>query len=161
MSTNADRPRAKNLNPLRALLPFLKPYRRMLVAAVGALLVASVAMLALPLALRQLIDHVVAAKNSSALNGYLFGFLAASVIFGVFAALRFYLVTWLGERVVADIRKAVFGNVLGLSPQFFEVTRTGEVLSRMTADTTLIQTVVGSSVSLALRSSFAFCLNQS
>ena len=65
------------------------------------------------------------------------------------SATRFYAVTWLGERVVADIRKAVFDNVLGLSPQFFEVTRTGEVLSRMTADTTLIQTVVGSSASLA------------
>ena len=70
---------------------------------------------------------------------------------GLASAIRFYVVTWLGERVVADIRKAVFDNVLGLSPQFFEVTRTGEVLSRMTADTTLIQTVVGSSVSLALR----------
>ena len=70
---------------------------------------------------------------------------------GIASATRFYAVTWLGERVVADIRKAVFDNVLGLSPQFFEVTRTGEVLSRMTADTTLIQTVVGSSVSVAMR----------
>ena len=70
---------------------------------------------------------------------------------GLAAATRFYSVTWLGERVVADIRKAVFDNVLGLSPQFFEVTRTGEVLSRLTADTTLIQTVVGSSASVALR----------
>ena len=86
MSTNIERPRAKSLNPLRALLPFLKPYRGMMFAALGALLVATVAMLALPVALRQLIDHVVAAKDSATLNGYLFGFLAASVIFGVFVA---------------------------------------------------------------------------
>ena len=72
---------------------------------------------------------------------------------GVSSATRFYFVTWLGERVIADIRKAVFDNVLGLTPAFFEVTRTGEVLSRLTADTTLIQTVVGSSVSVALRNS--------
>ena len=70
---------------------------------------------------------------------------------GLSSATRFYFVTWLGERVVADIRKAVFDNVLGLTPAFFEVTRTGEVLSRLTADTTLMQTVVGSSVSVALR----------
>ncbi len=107
MSTNAERPRAKNLSPLRSLLPFLRPYRAMMAAALGALLVASVAMLALPLALRELIDYVIAAKNSNALDGYLIGFLAASVIFGVFAALRFYLVTWLGERMVADLRSAV------------------------------------------------------
>ena len=89
MSTNTERPRARNLNPLRALLPFLKPYRGMLVAALGALLVATIAMLALPLALRQLIDHVVAAKDSGTLNGYLFGFLAASLasigLYGVMA----------------------------------------------------------------------------
>src|SRR6185295_4760273 len=75
----------------------------------------------------------------------------AAALLGLASATRFYGVTWLGERVVADIRKAVFDNVLGLSPQFFEVTRTGEVLSRMTADTTLIQTVIGSSASLAAR----------
>ena len=75
---------------------------------------------------------------------------------GVSAATRFYFVTWLGERVVADIRKAVFDHVLGLTPAFFEVTRTGEVLSRLTADTTLIQTVVGSSASVALRNLVMF-----
>src|SRR6202042_2880006 len=128
---------------LRALLPFLRPYRGMMVAALGALLVATVAMLALPLALRQLIDHVVAAKDAGSLNRYLIGFLAASVIFGVFAALRFYLVTWLGERVVADLRSAVYRRVVRMDPTFFEVTRTGEVLSRLTADTTLVQAIAG------------------
>ena len=123
MSANADRPRAKSLNPLRALLPFLRPYRAMMAGALIALLVASVAMLALPLALRQFIDHVIAAKDSSALNGYLFGFLAAAVIFGVFAALRFYLVTWLGECVVADLRSAVYARVVRMDPLFYETTR--------------------------------------
>src|SRR6202051_4959324 len=134
MSTNADRPRAKSLNPLRALLPFLRPYRGMMIAALGALLVATVAMLALPVALRQLIDHVVAAKDASTLNRCLIGFLASSVIFGVFAALRFYLVTWLGERVVADLRSAVYRRVVRMDPLFFETTRVGEVLSRLTTD---------------------------
>jgi ATP-binding cassette subfamily B protein len=83
MSANADRPRAKSLNPLRSLLPFLLPYRGMMIAALAALLVASVAMLSLPLAIRQLIDHVIAAKDAAILTRFLIGFLAASVIFGV------------------------------------------------------------------------------
>ena len=155
MSTNADRPRSKSLNPLRALLPFLRPYRGMMVAALGALLMATVAMLALPVALRQLIDHVVAAKDASTLNRYLIGFLAASLIFGVFAALRFYLVTWLGERVVADLRSAVYRRVVRMDPLFFETTRVGEVLSRLTTDTTLVQAISGVNLSIILRSSLS------
>jgi ATP-binding cassette subfamily B protein len=155
MSTNADRPRAKTLNPLRALLPFLRPYRGMMVAALGALLVATVAMLALPLALRQLIDHVVAAKDAGSLNRYLIGFLAASVVFGVFAALRFYLVTWLGERVVADLRSAVYRRVVRMDPLFYETTRVGEVLSRLTTDTTLVQAISGVNLSIILRSTLS------
>src|SRR6202040_2556352 len=155
MSANADRPRPRNLNPLRSLLPFLRPYRGMMVAALGALLVATAAMLALPLALRQLIDHIVAAKDSSSLNGYLFGFLAASVIFGVFAALRFYLVTWLGDRVVADLRSAVYRRVVRMDPLFYETTRVGEVLSRLTTDTTLVQAISGVNLSIILRSTLS------
>jgi len=155
MSTNVDRPRAKSLNPLRALMPFLRPYRGMMVAALGALLMATVAMLALPVALRQLIDHVVAARDASTLNRYLIGFLAASLIFGVFAALRFYLVTWLGERVVADLRSAVYRCVVRMDPLFFETTRVGEVLSRLTTDTTLVQAISGVNLSIILRSSLS------
>jgi ATP-binding cassette subfamily B protein len=155
MSANAERPRAKSLNPLRALIPFLRPYKGMLLAAMGALLVASVAMLALPLALRQLIDHVVAAKDASTLNRYLIGFLAASVIFGVSAALRFFLVTWLGERVVADLRSAVYRRVVRMDPLFYETTRVGEVLSRLTTDTTLVQAISGVNLSIILRSSLS------
>ena len=155
MSDSVDRPRAKSLNPLRALLPFIKPYRGLVVAAVFSLLVASVAMLALPLALRGFIDHVVSAKDSSSLNLYLFGFLSASVIFGIFAALRFYLVTWLGERVVADVRSAVYRRVVRMDPLFYETTRVGEVLSRLTADTTLVQAISGVNLSIVLRSTLS------
>src|ERR1700691_1039562 len=155
MSANADRPRAKSLNPLRSLLPFLLPYRGMMIAALAALLVASVAMLSLPLAIRQLIDHVIAAKDAAILTRFLIGFLAASVIFGVFAALRFYLVTWLGERVVADLRSAVYRRVVRMDPLFYETTRVGEVLSRLTTDTTLVQAISGVNLSIILRSSLS------
>ena len=155
MSNDAERPRAKNLNPLRALLPFIRPYRGMLAAALAALLVASVAMLALPVALREVIDHVVAARDSGALDRCLIGFLAASVIFGLSAALRFYLVTWLGERVVADLRSAVYRRVVHMDPLFYETTRVGEVLSRLTTDTTLVQAISGVNLSIVLRSSLS------
>jgi ATP-binding cassette, subfamily B, bacterial len=155
MNIPAERPRSKSLNPLRALLPFLKPYRGMMLAALVALLVATVAMLALPVALRQLIDHGMAAKDATTINRYFFGFLAAAVIFGVFAALRFYLVTWLGERVVADLRAAVYRRVVRMDPLFYETTRVGEVLSRLTTDTTLVQAISGVNLSIILRSSLS------
>ena len=105
------------------------------------------------MALRQLIDHGLARqqrrRRSIAISS---GFLAAAVVFGVFAALRFYLVTWLGERVVADLREAVYRRVVRMDPTFFEVTRTGEVLSRLTADTTLVQAIAGVNLSITLRS---------
>ena len=148
----AGRPKAKSLAPLRALLPFLRPYRGRIMVAVVALIASSTATLILPQFARGLIDaRGLSAAQAHALTDFYAAFIVAAAVLGMASATRFYAVTWLGERVVADIRKAVFDNVLGLSPQFFEVTRTGEVLSRMTADTTLIQTVVGSSASLALR----------
>ena len=150
-----DRPRAKSLHPLRALLPFIKPYKAMMAAALGALLVATVSMLALPIALRQLIDHGLAAKDASTINRYFIGFLAAAVIFGIFAALRFYLVTWLGERVVADLRCAVYRRVVRMDPMFYETTRVGEVLSRLTTDTTLVQAISGVNLSIILRSTLS------
>jgi ATP-binding cassette subfamily B protein len=147
-----NRPKAKSLRPLRALLPFLRPYAGVLAAAMCALLIASGAMLALPIGLRQIIDHGMSAGDAATVNRYFVGFLLAAVVFGVFAALRFYLVTWLGERVVADLRTAVYRRVVRMDPTFFEITRTGEVLSRLTADTTLVQSIVGTSLSFTLRS---------
>jgi len=124
-----------------------------LVAAMIALLLASGAMLGLPIALKGLIDKGMAVGNADTINIYFISFLGVAVLFGGFAALRFYLVTWLGERVVADIREAVYRNVIRMDPQFFEVTRTGEVLSRLTTDTTLVQSISGVGLSIALRSS--------
>jgi ATP-binding cassette subfamily B protein len=148
----ADRPKGRSLKPLRSLLPFLRPHVGTMLLALGALLVAAAAMLALPVALRYLIDEGVAAGSPETINRYFIAFLAAAAVFGVFAALRFYLVTWLGERVVADLRQAVYDRVIRMDPAFFEVTRTGEVLSRLTADTTLVQSIVGVNLSITLRS---------
>lgn len=148
----AGRPKGRSLAPLRGLLPFLKPYRGRIAVAALALIASSAATLALPQFARGLIDaRGLSAAQAHALSDFYFAFVVAAAVLGLASAIRFYAVTWLGERVVADIRKAVFDNILGLSPQFFEVTRTGEVLSRLTADTTLVQTVVGSSASLAAR----------
>lgn len=147
-----NRPKSDSLKPLRALWPFIWPYRGILLFAFVALLMASTAMLALPVALRYLIDNGFIANNAALVNRYFGWFFAAAVAFGGFAALRFYLVTWLGERVVADIRDAVYRRVIRMDPTFFEVTRTGEVLSRLTTDTTLVQSISGSSLSIALRS---------
>jgi len=147
----AARTKSRSIRPLRAILPFLKPYRLRIAAAGIALIISSAATLILPMAGRQLIDHGFNSAEINRISQYFLGFLAVAAVMGLSGATRFYFVTWIGERVVADIRKAVFSNVLGLTPQFFEMTRTGEVLSRLTADTTLIQTVVGSSVSVALR----------
>jgi len=148
----SDRPKARSLRPLRALLPFLAPYRGVQVFALVSLLVAAAAMLSLPIALRHLIDQGMAAGSPDTINRYFLAFLAAAAVFGVFAALRFYLVTWLGERVVADLRSAVYDRVIRMDPAFFEVTRTGEVLSRLTADTTLVQSIAGVNLSIMLRS---------
>ncbi len=154
-SAPPDRPKSRSLRPLRALLPFLAPHRRVLVFALVALLVAAGAMLALPVALRNLIDEGMAAGSPDTIDRYFVAFLAAAAVFGVFAALRFYLVTWLGERVVADLREAVYRRVIRMDPAFFEVTRTGEVLSRLTADTTLVQSIAGVNLSITLRSAIS------
>jgi ATP-binding cassette subfamily B protein len=149
------RPKGKSLKPLKSLVPFILAYRGTLFAALAALLIASAALLALPVALRYLIDNGFAANDVGTINRYFGWFFAAAAVFGGFAALRYYLVSWLGERVVADIRTAVYDRVVRMDPTFFETTRTGEVLSRLTADTTLVQSVSGVSLSIALRTSVA------
>jgi ATP-binding cassette subfamily B protein len=153
--SSSDRPRAKSLKPLRTLWPFITPYYRTLTAALSALLIASAAMLAMPVALRFLIDNGFIAQDPETVNRYFGWFLAATVVFSLFASMRYYLVTWLGERVVADIRNAVYARVIRMDPAFFEVTRTGEVLSRLTTDTTLVQSISGSGLSIALRSTLS------
>jgi ATP-binding cassette subfamily B protein len=152
MSTTMERPKPKSLNPLLSLWPFLRPYRLMMIGGFFALLIAAGAQLALPVALRQLIDHVFAEKDLGTVNKWFLGFLAAAVIFGAFAALRFYMVTWVGERVVADLRSAIYRRVVRMDPMFYETTRVGEVLSRLTADTTLVQAIAGVNLAIVLRS---------
>jgi ATP-binding cassette subfamily B protein len=147
----SERPKSRSVAPLRAVLPFLAPYRWRIMAGLLALICSSTATLVLPLFARSLVDHAFSAHEAKEVGHYFLVFIAAAGVVGLAGATRFYFVTWLGERVTADLRTAVFANVLRLTPAFFEVTRTGEVISRLTADTTLVQTVVGSSASLALR----------
>ncbi|HRX90196.1 MAG TPA: ABC transporter transmembrane domain-containing protein [Steroidobacteraceae bacterium] len=154
--TSSERAKSRSLRPLRELLPFLSPYKGMMAFALVALLVAAGAMLALPIALKLVIDNGFTAGSAATINQYFIGLLFAAAVFGLFAALRFYLVSWLGERVVADIRDAVYRRVIRLDPAFFEVTKTGEVLSRLTTDTTLIQSIAGAGLSILLRSSLTF-----
>jgi ATP-binding cassette subfamily B protein len=151
-----ERPKGKSLKPLRALLPFLAPYRARMVVALVALGIAAAAMLALPQALKNVIDEGFTASNAAAVDRYFFWLLAAAAVFAAFAALRMYLVNWIGERVVADLRSAVYRRVLRMDPAFFEVTKTGEVLSRLTTDTTLIQSLSGIGLSILLRSTVSF-----
>ena len=149
--TAAGREKARSLEPLWRLGPFLRPYRTRIVIAGIALICSSAASLVVPVAVRRVMDHGFDEKYAAQIGQYFMALIAVAAVLGIATATRFYFVTWLGERVIADIRKAVFNHVLSLTPAFFEITRTGEVLSRLTADTTLIQTVIGSSASVAMR----------
>lgn len=153
MADAGDRPKGESLGPLRALVPYVMPYKGTLYLAMAALLLASAAQLGLPVAIRFLIDRGMMADDVSTIDRYFLGLFGVAMAFGIFSAFRFYLVTWLGERVVADIRKAVYAHVIRLDPTFFEVTKTGEVLSRLTTDTTLIQSISGTGLSITLRAS--------
>ncbi len=149
-SQSDDRPRSKRVGALAALWPFLSRYRAMLASALAALILTAAVALILPIAVRRVVD----AFETSAerlLDSYFLAALGIAALMAVGTGLRYYLVTRLGERVVADIRKAVFDRVIGMSPAFYERIMTGEVLSRITTDTTLILSVIGSSVSVALR----------
>ena len=143
---------ARKLAPLAALGPFVRPHARLIILALLALGVAAGASLLLPIAARQVIDRGFNAGESAHIGRYFMGLLAVTAVMGLASATRYYLVTWIGERVVADVRERVFSHILALSAEFFESARTGELLSRLTGDTTLVQTVVGSSASFALRS---------
>jgi ATP-binding cassette subfamily B protein len=140
-------------HPLKALIPFFAPYKARIAIAGLALLAAALATLTLPMVLRGLIDTGFSSQITPAQQAQFVLVFAVAVAIGVFTALRFYMVSWLGERVTADLRSAVYSHVIQQSPEFFETTRSGEVLSRLNTDTTVIQTLVGSSLSMGLRSS--------
>ncbi|ANC93151.2 ABC transporter [Azospirillum humicireducens] len=148
--------RRRDLSPLRRLVPFLLPYKWRILGAMVALTVAAGTVLGLGQGMRVLIDQGFAGGDTSLLDRALLVLLAVIALMAASTYGRFYLVSWIGERVVADIRRAVYDHVLTLSPGFFETTKTGEILSRLTTDTTLLQVVVGSSASIALRNTLLF-----
>ncbi len=156
--TAAEISQRSSLQTLKGLLPFLAPYKMQFVLAGIALLVAAGATLAIPYAFRQMIDLGFGAgdRNIKHVDLTFIALFGVACVLGIATAARFYMVSWLGERVTADIRNAVYSHVVTQSPEFFETTQTGEVLSRLTTDTTLIQTVVGTSISMALRNFLLF-----
>lgn len=145
-----ERAKSKQVSALGGLWPFMRPYKAAMLAAFVALVLTASVSLILPIAVRRVVDGF-ETSTAALLDGYFSVALALALLLGVGTALRYYLVTRIGERVVADIRKAVFGRMIAMSPAFYERLMTGEVLSRITTDTTLIQSVIGSSVSVALR----------
>ncbi|MEN8918131.1 MAG: ABC transporter transmembrane domain-containing protein, partial [Octadecabacter sp.] len=145
-----ERERSKEIGALAALWPFMKPYGLMIALAGIALVTTAMMSLVLPLAVRRVVDNFDIAEPGL-LDGYFTAALGIAALLAVGTALRYYFVTRLGERVVADIRVAVFDRMISMSPAFFERIMTGEVLSRITTDTTVILSVIGSSVSVALR----------
>ena len=155
MAKTNDRPASASPRSLSGLGPFLRPYRLGIALALLFLTLAAVSTLLFPIAMKSLIDQGVVAADPNerlmALRGHFLALFGVGAALGLFSALRFYTVTWLGERVTADLRNAVYAHVVQQSPEFFETTASGEVLSRLTTDTTLVQTVVGSSLSMGLR----------
>jgi ATP-binding cassette subfamily B protein len=147
-----DRPRSRELRPLLRLLAFAKPYRARLLLAVAALLFAAGTLLAFGQVIRNVVDSGLAEGSPASLDRALLLFLLVVVLLSVAVGLRSWLLNWLGERVVADVRRQVFDRALALDVGFFETTRTGEVISRLTSDTALLQIVVGSTLAMGLRS---------
>src|SRR3569833_1484789 len=147
-------PLRRKLSTLSGLLPFLRPYRRRVVIAFVFLCLGSAATLAVPQAIRNIIDHGFVAGGH--IQAPFLAMLGLALFSAIAVAGRFYQVTWIGERVTADLRQAIYHRMLEQSPKNFETTRTGEVLSRLTGDTTLVQTIVGSSISMGLRNAFVF-----
>lgn len=153
-----------SLSGLKGLWPFLLPYQARIALAFILLCLGSATILMVPLAFRDLIDFGFGGREQASdglfgalsLNGHFIALFGLAAFWALAIAARFYTVSWVGERVTADLRSAVYARVLSQSPQFFETLQTGEVLSRLTGDTTLIQTVVGSSISMGLRSLFQF-----
>ena len=150
-----DRPRSKNYSYLLRTYAFMRPYWRQLGYFAIALVATSAATLSMGLGLKFLIDRGLSARDPALLNEGLAIVIAIVVVIALGTFVRFYYISWVGEHVVADIRKAVFSQILRLSPGFFETTKTGEILSRLTTDTSLLQTVVGSSLSIAIRNIFS------
>ncbi|HKS61373.1 MAG TPA: ABC transporter transmembrane domain-containing protein, partial [Xanthobacteraceae bacterium] len=148
--------RRLRVRPLLALLPYVMRYRGQVAAALVALLIAAAATLVVPLAVRRMIDFGFSAERIGLIDQYFAVMIAVAAVLAIASATRYYLVTNIGERVVADLRAAVFAHLTALAPAFFDTAKTGELTSRLTADTTQIKSAVGSSVSVALRNIVLF-----
>src|SRR5580692_5422916 len=142
----ADKRKA-NLRPLASLLPYVNRYRGRALAALGALVVAALTTLLVPIAVRRMIDFGFTERGVQFINNYFLGMIAVVALLALASALRYFLVTTLGEPIIADLRGDVFAHLTSLSANFFDEAKTGEVISRLTADTTQIKAAVGSSVS--------------
>ncbi|MDF2096837.1 ABC transporter transmembrane domain-containing protein [Aquibaculum arenosum] len=151
-----DRPTGRDFRVLTYLWRFVRPYKLQVAGAMVALVIAAGTLLAIGTGLRGLVDEGFAAGDTGRLDRAVLGLFGVVVVLALASYGRYYLVTWIGERVIADVRKTVYGHVIRLSPAYYETTRTGEVLSRLTSDTTVLQTVVGTSVSIALRNTLLF-----
>jgi ATP-binding cassette subfamily B protein len=151
-----DEGRKLNLRPLARLVPYIVRYRGRAVAALAALIVASLTTLIVPVAVRRMIDFGFSDKAAQLIDSYFAVMVLIVAVLAVSSALRFYLVTTLGERIVADLRSDVFAHLTRLSPAYFDAVRSGEIVSRLTADTTQIKSAVGASVSIALRNLVLF-----
>jgi len=159
MSNFSIAPSADAVNKLpilMVLLQFLKPYRTQITIFLIALICTAVVTLSIGQGLRLVIDQGFAQQSQQHLNTAILFIIGASVLMAIGTYIRFYLISWLGERVSADIRTAVFNHIVGLHPAFFETNRSGDIMSRLTSDTTLLQSIIGSSVSIALRSAISF-----
>jgi ATP-binding cassette subfamily B protein len=149
-------PPARRLRPLVSLLPYVGRYRWQASAALVALLAAAITTLVVPIAIRRMIDFGFSRESANLIDSYFTVMIAVVAVLALSSAARFYLVTTLGERIVADLREEVFGHLVSLSPSYFDVARSGELISRLTADTTQIKAAVGASVSIALRNVVLF-----
>lgn len=149
--TPEPRPPARRIRSLRVLLPMLTPYRPQILLAAAFLVLAAAGALAIPIAVGQVIDRGFLAESAATINRWFWLLFAAAALMAVAGGLRYYWVSWLGQRIVADLREAVYARVMQLGPEFFSRTRTGEVLSRLNTDTTLVDSLIGSSASIAVR----------
>lgn len=159
MTSEADTTdkKRRSLKPLTSLLPYLRKYRGLVAGAVTFLCVAAATTLALPIAIRRMLDHGFQASDSEFINKYFAMMIVMALVLAVASALRYYYVITIGERVVADLRRDVFAHVTKLSPSFFDINQSGEIVSRLTADTTQLKSAVGATASLALRNTI-LCL---
>jgi ATP-binding cassette subfamily B protein len=145
------------VRPLAQLLPYIRRYRNLVIGAGISLVVAAVTTLTLPMAVRRMIDHGFSASDSGFINTYFSMLMVLAIVLAVASATRYYFVITLGERIVSDLRRDVFDHVTRLSPSFFDVNQSGEIVSRLTADTTQIKSAVGATASVALRNTI-LCL---